>query len=342
MKRITTVDLFAGGGGLSLGFANGGFKVLAAFENWLPAIAVYEKNFPDHPVLSMDLGDVAAAADSIAAFKADVIVGGPPCQDFSSAGKRDESGGRADLTIAFAKIIDRVRPQYFVMENVDRAAKSVAFSEALNIFKAAGYGITAKVLDASRCGAPQLRKRLFVIGGIDERDDFLSEPLDRFQRATSMTIREYVGNSLGIDHYYRHPRSYARRAVFSIDEPSPTVRGVNRPVPMGYPGHPGDVVPIHALLRPLTTRERATIQTFPTDFQLVGTKTDVEQVIGNAVPVKLAQYVAERLQMHIVSRHADRSNQPLAQASLFQPKPKRVYLSRAAAAARSSDATPVS
>jgi len=70
---------------------------------------------------------------------------------------------------------------------------------------------------------------------------------------------------------------------------------VNRPIPKGYPGHAGDPVPVHPGMRSLTTQERALIQTFPPDFLLPGCKSDVEQVIGNAVPVKLAEYVASRL-----------------------------------------------
>ena len=106
-------------------------------------------------------------------------------------------------------------------------------------------------------------------------------------------------NRLPFEHYYRHPRSYARRAVFSIDEPSPTIRSVNRPIPKGYPGHAGDPVPISREMRALTTQERALIQTFPVDFKFPGTKSDSEQGIGNAVPVKLAEYVTAKLMHHI-------------------------------------------
>ncbi len=155
------------------------------------------------------------------------------------------------------------------------------------------------VLDASRCGVPQARKRFFMIGGLNERDQFLNEPLERLQAKTPMTLRDYFGNRLKLEHYYRHPRSYARRGIFSVDEPSPTIRGVNRPIPEGYPGHPGDPVQVSDAIRPLTTRERASVQTFPDDYLLVGTKTDIEQVIGNAVPVNLAKYVAVRLLHHI-------------------------------------------
>ncbi len=296
---LRLVDLFAGGGGLTQGFVNAGFNVVAAVENWEPALAVYRANFRDHPALALDLNDVEGVTSAIQPFSPAIIVGGPPCQDFSSAGKRDESQGRASLTIRFAEIVSACMPTYFVMENVARAARSDAFKAALDIFKAAGYGLSIRVLDAAYCGAPQLRKRLFVVGSLVDTDGFLDKALDANQSKQPMTLRQFFGDQLHFEHYYRHPRSYARRGVFSVDEPSPTIRGVNRPVPRGYPGHEGDSCRQLSQLRSLTTQERARIQTFPENFQFPGSKTDVEQVVGNAVPVKLAEYVAMQLRRHV-------------------------------------------
>ncbi|MCF0233793.1 MAG: DNA cytosine methyltransferase [Thermoguttaceae bacterium] len=107
------------------------------------------------------------------------------------------------------------------------------------------------------------------------------------------TLRDYFGDSLGFEHYYRHPRNYNRRGIFSIDEPAPTMRGVNRPFPKGYPGHKSDSCKAFKGIHVLTTHERSLIQTFPENFKWCGNKTDVEQMIGNAVPVRLAQFVAE-------------------------------------------------
>jgi DNA (cytosine-5)-methyltransferase 1 len=155
-----TVDLFAGCGGLSLGFQNAGFEIMGAFELWDTAVTCYEKNF-SHPVFRTDLSDVAAAVSKIKDLAPDIIIGGPPCQDFSHAGKRIEAG-RASLTSSFAKIVAGVRPSYFVMENVDRTQKSEAHVIAGKIFKESGYGLTEITLDASFCGAPQKRKRFFL------------------------------------------------------------------------------------------------------------------------------------------------------------------------------------
>ena len=107
-----------------------------------------------------------------------------------------------------------------------------------------------------------------------------------------MTVYDYLGDSLGLEHYFRVPRSYQRRGVFSIHEPAMTVRGVDRPVPSGYKGHPADPVPLNKAIRTLTFKERSLIQTFPAKFKFEGTKTNLNQMIGNAVPVQLAKYVA--------------------------------------------------
>lgn len=313
------IDLFCGGGGLSLGFANAGYDIVAAADNWAPALEFYKANIHGHPLIEMDLSKTDETVSKLSKYDFDIIVGGPPCQDFSSAGKRDESLGRANLTISFANIIARTTPHYFVMENVARAAKSRTFAQAKEIFEKAGYGLSIAVLDASLCGVPQKRKRLFVVGEKNASHDLML-PIYRKNQATSpMTIRDFFGNSLGINHYYRHPRSYKRRGIFSIDEPSPTIRGVNRPVPQGYPGHPGDSVPLHPDLRPLTTKERSLIQTFPPEFELVGTKSAVEQIIGNAVPVKLAEFVAKCLAEHIKENKTKGAYQPMVSTPMFQP-----------------------
>ena len=303
---MKAVDLFAGCGGMSLGFQNAGFNIVAAFEFWDIAAECYEKNF-SHPVFRTDLSDVDLAVKQISVFSPDLIIGGPPCQDFSHAGKRIESS-RASLTESYAKIVSNIHPKYFVMENVDRAEKSHAFEKAKTVFKNAGYGLTQMVLDASKCGVPQKRKRFFCIGALGKDDDFMRDILISGIQSKETTLRDYFGDTLDFEFYYRHPRNYNRRAVFSIDDPAPTMRGVNRPVPKGYPGHPNDACPISDNIRALTTLERSLIQTFPATFKWCGNKTEMEQMIGNAVPVKLAEYVASALQQYIKSEEQVETN----------------------------------
>lgn len=328
---MNTVDLFAGCGGMSLGFQNAGFNLVAAFEFWDIAAKCYEENF-NHPVFKSDLSNVKSAVEQIRRFSPELIIGGPPCQDFSHAGKRVESS-RASLTESYAKIIENIKPQYFVMENVDRSQKSKAFEKAENIFKNAGYGLTKIVLDASKCGVPQKRKRFFCIGALGKDDDFMKKNLESGLSQKSTTLRDYFGDTLDFEYYYRHPRNYNRRAIFSIDEPAPTIRGVNRPVPKGYPGHPNDACPISENVRALTTLERSLIQTFPATFKWCGNKTEMEQMIGNAVPVKLAEYVALKMKQYIISQEVIEENKEsfvkwLVEVKKFTPRSASDTLSR--------------
>jgi len=289
-NALKVVDLFCGVGGLSLGFEKAGLDVILAIDNWKDAIEVYSKNF-NHECINFDLSNVEEVSKLIGNYDANVIIGGPPCQDFSHAGKRVE-GQRADLTESFASIVRSVKPQIFVMENVERTKNSKSYLKARNIYIESGYGLTEVVLDASLCGVPQKRKRFFCIGLLGATDNFLIDTINSKLSKSPLTMRQYFKNSLKTDYYYRHPRNYSRRAVYSLDEPSATIRGVNRPIPPGYSEHSADAGKIEAA-RPLTTVERAQVQTFPKSFNWVGSKTNVEQMIGNAVPVNLGNFVAE-------------------------------------------------
>jgi DNA (cytosine-5)-methyltransferase 1 len=293
------VDLFSGCGGLSLGFEKAGFKIIHAFDNWEPAIDVYKKNF-NHPISKLDLTNEVLAISKINALQPELIMGGPPCQDFSSAGKRDTSLGRADLTYSFTNIVCGVKPNWFVMENVEQIKKSHILRDIVEQFKNEGYGLSSVILDASYCAVPQARTRFFLIGHLADKHNQLNELFKQRLSNKPMTIRDYLGNSLGIDFYYRHPRNYNRRGVFSIDEPSPTIRGVNRPIPAGYKLNSCDPEGVDLKkIRPLTTIERSYIQTFPKSFIFKGTKTNLEQMVGNAVPVNLAKFVAETIKIYL-------------------------------------------
>lgn len=310
---IKVIDLFSGCGGLSCGFKDAGFRVVGAFEYWRPAIEIYKANF-NHPIFEVDLSQITDYT-IFSKLRPDMIIGGPPCQDFSSAGKRDENNGRGDLTVNYAKIVTKVLPEWFVMENVERILKSEKLTKAKKMFCGAGYGLSEIVLDASYCGVPQIRKRYFLIGKLNEKDGFLDAFLTKNLSDEQMSIYDYCGDDFGIEYYYRHPRSYARRGIFSIHEPSPTIRGVNRPVPKGYTKHSGDPIDDLSRIRPLTTMERARIQTFPKDFQWLGSKTELEQIIGNAVPVKLAEFVGRSIKEYINSSKP--KAKPAKKAPLF-------------------------
>ena len=292
MKKV--VDLFSGCGGMSLGFQNAGFQMVAAYDNWQPAIDIYQKNFR-HPIFNRDLStnDIVPELRNISP---DIIIGGPPCQDFSIAGKRNFRGERANLTLRFCQIVADVRPEWFVMENVYNIEKSPVFEEVLTVFKSCGYGITKHVWDACYMGVPQMRRRYFVIGKLKEADDFLLEQLLAGLSKERMTVRKYFKDKpLDVEYIYQHPRTYKRRAIFSVDEPLSTIRSVNRPIPTNYVIHPADKTSDLSKVRPLTTKERSYIQTFPESFVFEGVTSAIEQAIGNAVPVKMAEYIARAI-----------------------------------------------
>ena len=249
-------------------------------------------------------------------WEPDMIIGGPPCQDFSSAGKRNETLGRANLTLSYAKILSEVRPEWFLMENVGLIRKSRVLQEAVSSLKASNYGLSSTVLDASYCGVPQRRKRFILVGKLNSADGFLEKYLANNQSSRPMTVFDYMGEKLDIEYYYRHPRSYARRGIFSVHEPSPTIRGVNRPLPKGYKKHDGDLCEPSDNIRPLTTLERSYVQTFPESFKWFGTKTSIEQMIGNAVPVNLGKYIAECILQYIEASKNDLPKQQFVQQQL--------------------------
>ena len=235
-KPCKVVDLFCGVGGMSLGFRLAGFNLVTAYDNWDKVIPIYKRNI-DNNIFSLDLSNPQGAVEHISPQSPDGIIGGPPCQDFSSAGKRKE-GKNAYLLLSFAEIVCKIKPWFFVLENVARTRNSVSYAQARKKFLKSGYKITEIILDASLCNVPQIRKRWFAIGKIDNFPmRSFCESLKDKQTKKSLTVFNYMGEEINTQFYYRHPRNYSRRAIYSIHEPSATIRGVNRPIPPHYPGH---------------------------------------------------------------------------------------------------------
>lgn len=298
---MRVADLFCGCGGLSSGFQSAGHKIVFAADTWSRARLVYDTNF-DHASRKLDLSDVVEAAFAVSRQSPEVIVGGPPCQDFSIAGLRTEAAN-ADLTIAFSEIVRTCRPLWFVMENVPAAASSRAWAIARRRLRAAGYGLTELELDASLYGVPQLRKRAFMIGRMDENEGFLDEDIQDQKADRPLTVREYLGNEFGVECYYRHPRHWGRRAIYSIDEPAATIRSTNRPIPPKYRAHPLDAAPLDGV-RPLNCFQRARLQTFLPEFVFDKslTPSEVDMMVANAVPVRLADVLADCIEDYEVKR----------------------------------------
>ncbi|MCX7321623.1 MAG: DNA cytosine methyltransferase [Hyphomicrobiales bacterium] len=241
---MRTVELFCGAGGLSLGFKRAGFELIQAYDSWNKAVEVYRRNLGGS-VWQEDLKDIFRIGPMLAALAPDILIGGPPCQDFSAAGERVE-GERAALTRAFAMLVVVVRPTWFVMENVTLAARSQAWADARAMLVKAGYGLTETKLDASYYGVPQRRRRLFVIGRLGEQHGFLESALVAARSPEPMTIRNMLGEALG-DACSFQPRVSGRRGIWTNDGPAPTTcQSSKRPIPPNYRPHAGDSVLIDA------------------------------------------------------------------------------------------------
>jgi DNA-cytosine methyltransferase len=164
------LDLFSGSGGLSLGFEMAGFKIVAANDNFKDACKTYEAN---HPNTIMVEGDITSKDvkkklySEIKNKKIDIIVGGPPCQGFSYAGKRLIDDPRNFLYKEFVSIVDEIKPKVFVLENVEGILTSNGGKTYLSIkenFENLGYKVHGEKLHAVEYGVPQKRKRVIIIG----------------------------------------------------------------------------------------------------------------------------------------------------------------------------------
>ncbi len=167
--KYSVLDLFCGCGGLSLGFEMAGFEVKFAIDNWEDALVTYRKNHKGTKTLNADLlllnpKDVEFEYDI---HNVDIIIGGPPCQGFSVAGKRIVDDDRNKLYKSFVRFVEYFKPKAFVMENVpnilsigDGAIKE----EILRDFSKLGYKVSYKVLIASDYGTPQNRRRAIFVG----------------------------------------------------------------------------------------------------------------------------------------------------------------------------------
>ncbi|MGO1162317.1 DNA cytosine methyltransferase [Brucella sp. C7-11G] len=281
---MRAVELFCGAGGMSLGLKNAGFEIVQAYDAWDSAVATYRENIGHH-AWQHDLNDILGVGSMIASLQPDMICGGPPCQDYSAAGRRQE-GENASMTKAFAMLVVIARPQWFLMENVQRAANSKAWTEAREIVQRAGYGLTEAKLDASYFGVAQSRKRLFVIGCLGERDGFLASALVAAKSEKQKTLRDLFGADCPESIYF-HPRLKGKRGVWTSSEPAPTLRASSlRPIPKSR-NVPDDTAV-------LTEEQMAQIQGFPNSWKWLGkTKHDRMQLIANAVPPPLAEAIGE-------------------------------------------------
>ena len=233
--KYTAISLFSGAGGMDLGFIRAGFEILWAIDIDKYACETYRTNIGKHIICNS-----VHSIDPDSLPECDVIVGGPPCQGFSVAGKMDPNDPRSQLIWEYHKIVKAKRPPFFVMENVAALGKLERFRnirEALCLeYKKIGYNVQYKILNSKDYGVPQKRERFILIGtlGPAEKIQF-PVPLDR-----EISAREALAG-LESGHISNHAKiRMAKRPVMrkspyagmlfngpgrpiNLDEPAPTL-----------------------------------------------------------------------------------------------------------------------
>lgn len=162
---VNVISLFSGGGGLDLGFVEADYNIVWAIDNTINAVETYKQNIGPH-IICEDIN----AIDTVMLPKADVVIGGPPCQSFSLAGKRNTEDERGQLVWKYIHIIEAVKPRAFVFENVTGilSAKNAKGDKIVDLLKCAfqdiGYNLSVKIINAADYGVPQRRKRVIIVG----------------------------------------------------------------------------------------------------------------------------------------------------------------------------------
>lgn len=328
---IATLDLFCGAGGLTLGFKSAGFESVAAVEIDRASVETYSGHSPSAEIFDTD---VCGVGFKLYRGKVDVIIGGPPCQPFSSGGLRAAQDDERDMVPEFIRAVDEVRPYAFVMENVpglvvgDHRRKYLL--EAVSTLAGLGYQVEWCVLNAEEFGVPQRRKRLFVVGMRDKRFAF-PFPTHGSKRGQKAIIRageilspEPKGDPNNSKVYYARkvdlrPSPFhgllfngGGRAI-DLERPSPTIISSAGGNKTHFVDTLGIVPEYHAYLmkggepkegevlgcRRITVKESAMLQTFPDNLRFAGRPSAQYRQIGNAVPPRLAEVVATALREQI-------------------------------------------
>lgn len=326
---MNLVSLFSGAGGMDLGFNKAGFNVIWANEYDKEIWETYKRN---HTCM-LDTRDIRLIKSSDIP-DCDGIIGGPPCQSWSEAGaQRGINDDRGKLFYEFIRILTDKQPKFFVAENVSGMLADKhkhAVENILKMFNEAGYNINIKLLNAKNYGVPQDRKRVFYVGlrkDLEVQFEYPKEAHKKYNLVDAIwDLKEYAipalnGNKTNGDKCYIFNHEYmtggfssiymSRNRVRTWDEPSFTIQAGGRHAPI-HPQAPKMMfidynnrvfVPgKEHLYRRLSVRECARIQTFPDDFKFY--YNDISngyKMVGNAVPVRLAFYVALAVKKSLAS-----------------------------------------
>lgn len=307
------LDLFAGGGGFTLGARAAGVEVAAAVENAPGPVDTYRAAFPDvrlitEPIQSVDWDRLADELGDV-----DIVVGGPPCEPFTpaSAGRRPDPRSRlyndpvGGLVLHYIKALRAIRPDAFVMENVVQVAEGPLEWELRDLVRRAGYAAHFNIVRAEGVGTPSRRARLFLsnvhieppprdpptvreaIGDLEDVEPGPDAPVPnhRCESVPSSKIGEL--DDLAPGHSLRRWRGatgkvYGTWTRLDYDEVAPTIKGSGRFI------HP-------VLDRALTVREHARLMGFPDDHVFEGPMSSQYDQVGEAVPPPLASAVLDEV-----------------------------------------------
>ena len=313
---LNVIDLFCGCGGMSKGLTDAGLNIVAGIDIWDKAVVSYNKNF-EHKAYCEDLTQLSPEKFNELYNKdnkvIDVLVGGPPCQSFSIAGKRDKNDPRNALFMEYVKYLDYFNPKAFIIENViGMLSKKTANGEKVIdiIMEQLGknYNCIITKLYASDFEVPQNRRRVIIIGVRKDLDIYPKEPEPTIKSVDErIPIKTILLNKDDVDaKYYLSEKALAgianKKAVnkekgfgfgaqmLDFDKPSYTI-----PARYWKDGYDALVKYNEKEIRRLTITELKRIQSFPDNYVIEGTKKDIIMQIGNAVACKFAYYLGKYL-----------------------------------------------
>jgi DNA (cytosine-5)-methyltransferase 1 len=313
-KQYSVISLFAGCGGLDLGFVGGfnflgknykknKFNIVWANDIDESACDTFKKNFK-HDIVCGDIRKILNGKQQQRLFekalptKVDIVVGGFPCQDFSHAGKRKGfKSSRGLLYQSMAEVIKRTNPALFVAENVKgllTMGGGKAIKTIVEDFKELGYEVVYKLLTAADFGVPQMRERVVIVGTKKGLLPKFEYPKEALSKSNWISLKEAIGdleerNEGDINnHFWSKAKKNKGQGnnVVSSEKPGPTMRTE----------HHGNIEFHWNGKRRLSAREAARIQSFPDDFVFYPSTSAAYKQIGNAVPPVLAWHVANAIE----------------------------------------------
>lgn len=306
-STLNFIDLFSGAGGLSCGFVMAGFNPIASVEIMPEAVETYKYNFIqqkkfDEKVETRDirLPEVKEKLyQSVTGKKVDVIIGGFPCQGFSMAGYRVVEDPRNSLYKEMKEIVEKLKPEYVVMENVEGLRSMLngkVEQKIIEDYEKIGYKINLTVLNSADYGVPQTRKRVIFVGNRIGKTNYHPKPMfeEKDYRTLGQCIKKYMNieENSEINHVFTKHTEEMKQRLNDVPEGKSLYKNYSdawKKSPWSKPSctikenHGG--TNIHPKLpRCLTARELAALQSFPDDFIFKGSKKWQLVQIGNAVP----------------------------------------------------------